>query len=214
MVAAVAANVVVMRHCNVSSLLKCILLLFYTILAYMTSCLCHELQNNHNTQPQQQRSHHKHSNFHPSRDGLSNITRRYFVTTQHSNKIETQYTNNELKLQRTIRSMKTAGKDHDVDTISGSANTSSAYNKQFNSENELQTTTTTKTKRTTTAMPRTTRRQSQSNLKHHELSTSNSRQKPRSIKVPLLRTKRGLQDSKGTPTENLKGRPGQGDNLF
>lgn len=31
-----------------------------------------------------------------------------------------------------------------------------------------------------------------------------------SYSVPLLRTKRGLRDSRGNPTENLKGRPGQG----
>lgn len=31
-----------------------------------------------------------------------------------------------------------------------------------------------------------------------------------SYSVPLLRTKRDLRDSRGNPTENLKGRPGQG----
>lgn len=31
-----------------------------------------------------------------------------------------------------------------------------------------------------------------------------------SYSVPLLRTKRDLKDSRGNPTENLKGRPGQG----
>ena len=30
------------------------------------------------------------------------------------------------------------------------------------------------------------------------------------VSVPLRRTKRGLKDMKGVPTENLKGRPGQG----
>lgn len=38
-------------------------------------------------------------------------------------------------------------------------------------------------------------------------------EKPRkkgSYSVPLLRTKRDLRDSRGNPTENLKGRPGQG----
>jgi len=31
-----------------------------------------------------------------------------------------------------------------------------------------------------------------------------------SYSIPLLRTKRDLRDSRGNPTENLKGRPGQG----
>lgn len=31
-----------------------------------------------------------------------------------------------------------------------------------------------------------------------------------SYSVPLRRTKRDLRDSRGNPTENLKGRPGQG----
>ena len=31
-----------------------------------------------------------------------------------------------------------------------------------------------------------------------------------SYRVPLLRSKRDLRDSRGNPTENLKGRPGQG----
>lgn len=30
------------------------------------------------------------------------------------------------------------------------------------------------------------------------------------VSVSLMRTKRGLKDGKGVPTENLKGRPGQG----
>ena len=36
------------------------------------------------------------------------------------------------------------------------------------------------------------------------------RGKKGSYSVPLLRTKRDLRDSRGNPTENLKGRPGQG----
>ena len=30
------------------------------------------------------------------------------------------------------------------------------------------------------------------------------------LRFPLMRTKRGLRDLRGVPTENLKGRPGQG----
>ena len=32
----------------------------------------------------------------------------------------------------------------------------------------------------------------------------------RRLRFPLMRTKRGLRDLRGVPTENLKGRPGQG----
>ena len=40
------------------------------------------------------------------------------------------------------------------------------------------------------------------------LSTTTTR--TRRYRFPLMRTKRGLRDIRGVPTENLKGRPGQG----
>lgn len=47
-------------------------------------------------------------------------------------------------------------------------------------------------------------------LSSFEASWQGKHGKKGSYSVPLLRTKRDLRDSRGNPTENLKGRPGQG----
>lgn len=43
-----------------------------------------------------------------------------------------------------------------------------------------------------------------------ELNSGGRNAKQKAYRIPLLRTKRDLRDKQGIPTENLKGRPGQG----
>ena len=43
-----------------------------------------------------------------------------------------------------------------------------------------------------------------------ELNFGGKDAKKKNYRIPMLRTKRDLRDKQGIPTENLKGRPGQG----